>query len=222
MIEQHSAQVKFQRHKGGEMDAVIETNIGRDPDYPTMIDFHVTAKAWPENFTDEQTVVANLRGVITHLPFLGWIDEIPIDYFDSRSAHSFDAYELVEGQTKKIAAALGLELKNATDFETLVFFEDADVAEEYRGSGLALRLFREIAYLLKNNHTLYVLKAHPTGSDLNVSDDDCRKLAAYYLSDQALAFKEVDPIDLPGWLVGQGSMEIEETNDSRYFDRKKN
>ena len=60
--------------------------------------------------------------------------------------------------------------------------------------------------------------AHPTKASVEVTDADCRKLAQYYCSDLALAFKEIDPIELAGWIVSEGSFGIAETDDTFDLD----
>lgn len=39
-----------------------------------------------------------------------------------------------------------------------------------------------------------------------------------YCSDPALAIDKIDPIELSGWIVGQGSFGIAETNDTFDLD----
>ena len=121
-------------------------------------------------------------------------------------------------QTQKIATALKLDEDEVYLFQTIVLIEKAEVDEAFRGNRIAPRLMREIANIFRNTHALYLLKANPTGSSLEVTDADCRKLAQYYCSDPTLAFKEIDLIELAGWIVSQGSFGIAETDDTFDLD----
>lgn len=162
----------------------INSIIKRDAEFPEMLDFRVTASV-----EDEKEPAAFLEGVITHR----CLDEITFDEFESRSGHAGEAMALLEDEKQKIAKVIKTTEEDIDYFETIVLFETVQVQEAFRGHQIALRLMREIAFLCQNNHALYLLKAHPIGSDLEVTDDKCRELAAYYCSDPALAFYQVDP-----------------------------
>ena len=200
------------------MSLIIETKINRHADYSSIVEFYVTASKDIDDFGNVYDIVAELSGAFTHVPFMGSINDIPNYYFDDRSANAGQAHWLVAEEVNNIGNALGIEPSELTDFDTLVIFENVDVNKAYRGHRLALRLMREIAYIFTRSHALYVLKAHPTGEDIDVSDDDCRRLAEYYSSDEELGFKAVNPKEFPGWLVSSGSVGLEDSEDSRYFE----
>ena len=164
-----------------------------------------------------QIKVAEVSGAIFQRPFLGQIDEISWDYFDARSAHAETAIFVIKEEIEKIEELLDLELEDIPNFDSIVFLESGDVDKKFRGHGTALRLMREVSYIFQNSCPLYILKAHPTGQGDNVSDDDCRKLAAYYSSDQTLGFKELDPQKYAGWLVSKGNAGIADTDDNYFF-----
>jgi len=59
-------------------------------------------------------------------------------------------------------------------------------------------------------NTMSILKAYPTNPDpFDKSKDptlgDIRSLADYYMSDENLSFKEIDPENELGWLVALGA-----------------
>lgn len=191
------------------MPLYISSKIERDLENPAVLDFYVTATA-----DNNSEAVAKVEGLITHR----CIQNIPFDDFDCRSAHAGTAHYILECQTQKIATALKLDEDEIDLFQTIVLIEKAEVDEAFRGHRIALRLMREIANIFRNSHVLYLLKAHPTEASLEVTDADCRKLAQYYCSDPALAFKEIDPIELAGWIVSQGSFGIADTDDKFDLD----
>lgn len=189
-----------------EMDLFIKTEMYRNPEFSSIMEFSVTANDELDDKHLTQIKVAEVSGAVFQPPFLGQIDELSWDYFDARSAHADEAYAIIQEEITVIEDLLAIQLEDFPNFDSIVFLESGDVDKEYRGDGLALKLMREITYIFQNSLPLYILKAHPTGQGDDVSDEDCRKLAAYYSSDPAIGLKELDPKRYAGWLVGKGAV----------------
>ena len=200
------------------MDLFIKTEMHRNFEFSRVMEFSATAYKELDDKNLTQIKVAEVSGAIFQRPLLGEIDEIPWDCFDARSAHAETAIFVIREEIDKIEELLELELEEISNFDSIVFLEEAKVDKEYRGHGIALRLMREVSFIFQNSFPLYILKAHPTGQSGEVTDDDCRKLGAYYMSDPVLGFKELDPKKYAGWLVSKGNAGIAETSDNYFFE----
>ena len=200
------------------MDLIIKTEMHRNPEFKSVMEFGVTAIKELDDEDFSQVKVAGLYGLYAPLNFDGQIEDSLEDCFDARDGHAHETYSILFQEMKNIEELLQVKLEDLWNFDSVLFLEEAQVDKEYRGHGVALRLMREVAYIFRNSFPLYILKAHPTGQGDNVSDDDCRKLGAYYISDPALGFKELDPEKYAGWLVSKGNAGIAETSDNYFFE----
>ena len=201
-----------------KMDLIIKTEMYRNPEFESVIEFGVTAVKELDDEDISQVKVAGLYGLNAPLTFDGQIEDSLVDCFDARDGHALETYSILFQEMKNIEELLQVKLEEFWNFDSVLFLEEAQVDKEYRGHGVALRLMREVAYIFRNSSPLYILKAHPTGQSDEVTDDDCRKLGAYYMSDPALGFKELDPEKYAGWLVSKGAAGISEVSDSYFFE----
>ena len=200
-----------------KMDLIIKTEMYRNPEFESVIEFGVTAVKELDDKDISQVKVAGLYGLCAPLTIDGQIEDSSVDCFDARDGHAHETYSILLEEMKNIEELLQVELEDVWNFDSVLFLEEAQVDKEYRGHGLALRLMREVSYIFRNSFSLYILKAHPTGQSGEVTDDDCRKLGAYYMSDPVLGFKELDPEKYAGWLVSKGTARISDTDDNYFF-----
>ena len=200
------------------MDLIIKTEMYRNPEFESVMEFGVTAIKELDDEDISQVKVAGLYGLYAPLTFDGQIEDSSIDCFDARDGHAHETYSILSQEMKNIGELLQVELEDCWTFDSVLFLEEAQVDKEYRGHGVALRLMREVAYIFRNSFPLYILKAHPTDQSDEVTDDDCRKLGAYYTSDPVLGFKELEPKKYAGWLVSKGTAGISETSDSYFVE----
>jgi len=186
----------------------IRTSVTRHYDFPEMLVLYVTAED-EENFEKHS---AELKALIIHTGPEGFPEKDSFHLFDVESHHTMEAYYLIQNNKQKIRDALGIvEDSYLDDPETFLVIEKIDVDEECRGLGLALRLIKEAKNVFGYwPSTMSLLKAYPTNRDpFNESKtptlDDIRSLTNYYMSDENLGFKEIDPVNEPGWLVALGA-----------------
>ena len=200
------------------MDLFIKTEMYRNPEFSSVMEFGVTAIKELDDEDFSQVKVAGLYGLSAPLNFDGRVEDASVYCFDARDAHADETLAILLEEMKNIEELLQVKLEDFSNFDSVLFLEEAQVDKEYRGHGVALRLMREVAYIFRNSSPLYILKAHPTGQSGEVTDDDCRKLGAYYMSDPVLGFKELDPEKYAGWLVSKGAFGIYKTEDNYFFD----
>ena len=191
----------------------ISTRVTRHSDYPKMLVLHVTAED-EENFEKHR---ATLKALVIYIGEEGFPDEDSFHLFDVESENTMDAYYIIQNNKKKIRDVLGIdEDRPYSDPEVFLVIENIHVDEECRGLGLALRLMKEAKNVFGYGpNTMSILKAYPTnrnpvdkskGPTLKVPTlDDIRSLADYYMSDENLSFKEIDPENELGWLVALGA-----------------
>ena len=200
------------------MDLIIKTEMHRNPEFNSIMEFGVTAVKELDDEDFSQVKVAGLYGLCAPLTIDGQIEDSSIDCFDARDGHAHETYSILSQEIENIGELLQVKLEDCWTFDSVLFLEEAQVDKEYRGHGVALRLMREVAYIFRNSFPLYILKAHPTGQSDEVTDDDCRRLGAYYTSDPVLGFKELNPEKYAGWLVSKGNAGIAETSDNYFFE----
>lgn len=188
-----------------------ETRFRRNGDLPAVMDFTATLRKWrPEDdFLDELDGKPTLLGpVVAYLTGFAYLPGYvsgedgygsgDFDAFDCHSANAAEGYELLVEERARIEKALGVPdlLETLTG---VIFYERGFVAPEFRGKRLVLHLMREVKDILAMSGALILLKAHPDGR--GITDADCRRLARYYQSDEALGLKPLASRKHPGWLV---------------------
>ena len=164
---------------------------------------------------DTKETVASLSGFVVR-PFI-WLDTDNFDDFDMRSGHAAGRYHMLTENRPEICSALNINEDDLDETSKIIFCEKAMINPEHRKRKLALRLLREAMFVFGDSLSIMALKAHPDGK--NINDNDCRKLANYYCSDEHLLLKEVDRSKLAGWLVGKGlGIIFNESKDAFYYN----
>lgn len=193
----------------------IKTTVQRSPDYNQVLQFTVIAEV--KNELDEETLIAaKLTGFIVR-PF-EWDIANFRHIFDSDSEHGLECWEILTKHSEKIQNVIKIasKLYDLDNITEIIFCEKVEVLPKYRGQALALRLMREIRYLIPF-YPLMILKAWP---DENMGEDEnsaARLLAQYYMRDIHLGLMEVDNADLAGWLVGIGDGDYFSTENKDEF-----
>ena len=166
------------------MKLYIDTKFSNDTDCPKFLNFHTTASEELGSNGTKAKKVGNLSGFIADISLGEWIEDLALYDFDERSENAFEAYIILKDELEKIAAILRIHTGELATFDSIILLENNDVDKAFRGHGLALRLMRELASMFMSINALFILKAHPTQTKV-ASNQDCRKLAAYYGSDTA-------------------------------------
>lgn len=187
----------------------------RNADAEDVIEFKVVC--CPTDDNDDPIVsskIASLRGWILDLGYYPTFraDRV-FDLFDMRSGHAEEAFHLLTSKRAEIARAIpDLDLDCLGRF---VHLEELMVGEKFRGECLGLRLLREAQNVFARHDTLAIIKALPAAAEK--SNDDCRKLAAYYASDPGTRFRPVSTRRLPGWLVAYWDEPSHHSSDAPYW-----
>lgn len=167
----------------------LQTVVKRDWEDPELMTFTVQCQ------DDNGNVAASLEGFFLDLGYYPDLDELDAVFFlDSRSVHALRAFEILAAN--KIAVE---KMLSSTDVSAFIHLEEAKVSEAYRGRGLALRMMREVRFVLRGFGRIVTLKAHPLEGEANAATKT--RLASYYQSDDGLGFKPINAAEHPGWLV---------------------
>ena len=167
----------------------LQTLVKRDIEYPELMLFTIQCQ------DEHGKTAASLDGFFLDLGYYPDLDELDAVFFlDGRSAHALRAFEILA--ENKVAVE---KMLSSTDVSAFIHLEEARVSEAYRGRGLALRMMREVRFVLRGFGRIVTLKAHPLEGEANAVTKT--RLASYYQSDDRLAFKPINAAEHPGWLV---------------------
>lgn len=167
----------------------LQTLVKRDSEYPELMSF--TIQCQDEN----GKTAASLDGFFLDLGYYPDLEELDDVFFlDGRSAHALEAFAVLAANKEAVE-----EMLLSSDVHAFIHLEDAKVSKAYRGQGLALRMMREVRFLLRGYGRIVTLKAHPLEGEANAVTQ--ARLASYYQTDDRLAFQPINAADNPGWLV---------------------
>jgi hypothetical protein len=179
----------------------LTTQISKNQDNNEVLDFRVQCIASStEHENPPEREIGYLYGFLYEPDYVPGSDgyDSDFDIFDSRSSNAMHAFELLVNERPKILNALS-DYDAFEYYSGILLCEKGYVEKPYRGMKLAHRMFREIKHIFKNGGSFMMMKAHPDGP--NITEDDCRHLADYYMSDVFVALKEIDRDNLSGWLI---------------------
>lgn len=184
----------------------IKTEIKRHGEWPTHLVFRVSCTGQTYSPVQgvgegEEVEIASLEGFVYDVGSYPEVDEIDSDQFlDGYEGHAHKAFGVIADDRSSVAAALGTTVDELEAWkDRFIYLSRAEVSDEFRGHGLALRLMREARAVLFSSGTMAILKAFPDGDE--VSDEAQLRLAAYYQSDKASGFEVVSAGKHKGLMV---------------------
>ena len=106
-----------------KMDLIIKTEMHRNPEFNSVMEFGVTAVKELEDEDFSQVKVAGLYGLNAPLTFDGQIEDSLVDCFDARDGHALETYSILFQEMKNIEELLQVKLEKFLNFDSVVFLE---------------------------------------------------------------------------------------------------